>query len=149
MATRTSARNVYDPRVRELIRATGDPDLFPELGIPRSTATGWLRGDFKPVVGAEAISRTEIELHARLAKLDRRIRILVAVMRLLLALVRVSGCRLNGERLPTGKAKADILRAVEAARRALPLKSAARVLGLSLSPSCSKTAPPQKCRILR
>jgi hypothetical protein len=109
MATKTAARNVYDPRVRELIRATGDPDLFPELGIPRSTATGWLRGDFKPAVGAEAVSRTEIELHARLAKLDRRIRILVAVVRLLLALVRVSGCRLNGERLPTGKAKADIL----------------------------------------
>jgi len=65
MASRT-ARNVYDPRVRELIRATGNPDLFPELDIPRSTIWGWLRGDFKPAVGAEAVSQTEIELHATL-----------------------------------------------------------------------------------
>jgi hypothetical protein len=116
MATKTAGRNVYDPRVRELDRATGDPDLFPELSIPRSTVSGWLRGEFKPTVGTEAVSKTEIELHARLGKLERRIRALLAVMRLLLTLVRVSGCRLNRERLPTGKAKADILRAVEAAR---------------------------------
>jgi hypothetical protein len=55
MATRNSARNVYDPRVRELIRATGDPHLFPELNIPRSTISGWLRGDFKPAVGVGTV----------------------------------------------------------------------------------------------
>jgi hypothetical protein len=49
-----TARNVHDPRVRELIRAAGNPDLFPELNIPRSTVSGWLRGAFKPAVGAEA-----------------------------------------------------------------------------------------------
>ena len=82
------------------------------------------------------------------------------MLRLLLALVRVSGCRLTGERLPTDKAKADILRAVDAARKTLPLRSAVRVLGLSLSryhawkhaeracdladrPSCPKTFPGQ------
>ena len=53
--------NVYEPRVRELIRATGNPDLFPELNIPRSTISGWLRGDFKPAVGSEAVS----QLHVR------------------------------------------------------------------------------------
>jgi len=90
MATK-SARNVYDPRVRELIRATGNPGLFLELNIPRSTISGWLRGDFKPAVGAEAVSNSEIELHARLSRLERRVQILLAVVRLLLALVRVSG----------------------------------------------------------
>ena len=59
MATRTSARNVYDPRVRELIRATGNPDLFPELNIPRSTISGWLRASSKPALGTEALARTE------------------------------------------------------------------------------------------
>ena len=70
MASKT-ARNVYDPRVRGLIRATGNPDLFPDLNIPRSTISGWLRGDFKPAVGVGAVSKSEIELHARLAKLER------------------------------------------------------------------------------
>ena len=35
-------------------------------------------------------------------------RVLLAVMRPLLTLVRVAGCRLGGERQPAGKAKADI-----------------------------------------
>jgi hypothetical protein len=47
MATDRAQRNVYDPRVRELIRATGNPDLFPELQIPRSTSAGWLHGKFR------------------------------------------------------------------------------------------------------
>ena len=127
MNTRTASRNVYDPRVRELIRATGDPDLFPELNIPRSTISGWLRGTFKPAVGTESASKTEIELHRRLGKLERRIQVLLAVLRLLLALVRVSGCRLTGERLPTGRAKADILRA--APKTFEPASSSSRRVG--------------------
>jgi putative transposase len=128
-----TARNVYDPRVRELVRATRNPDLFPELNIPRSTVSGWLRGDSKPAAGTAAVSKNEVELHTRLSKLERRVQVLLPVMRPLLDLVRVSGCRLTGERLPTGKAKADILRAVEVARKTLPLRSAVRVSGLSLS----------------
>jgi hypothetical protein len=66
-------RNVYDPRVRELIRATGNPDLFPELHIPRSTSAGWLRGTFRPALGADSVSRTEVDLYAENAKLKRRV----------------------------------------------------------------------------
>jgi hypothetical protein len=106
---------------------------FPSSAFPGPPYLARLRGEFKPAVGTEAVSKTEIELHARLGKLERRIQVLLAVMRLLLALVRVSARRLNGERLPTGKAKADILRAVEAARNTLSLGSAVRVLGLSVS----------------
>ena len=85
---------------------------------------------------------------------------LATVMRLLLVLVRVSGCRLTGDRLPDGKAKAEVLRAITAAKKTLPLKSIARILGLSPSryhawrrldtpcgladrPSCPKTHPRQ------
>ena len=37
-----SRRRAYDPRVRELVCATGNPDMFPELNIPKSTLRGWL-----------------------------------------------------------------------------------------------------------
>jgi hypothetical protein len=84
-------RNAYDPRVRELIRATGNPDLFPELHIPRSTSAGWLRGKFQSALGADSVARTEVELYAENAKLKRRVLVLGTVMRLLLMLVRVSG----------------------------------------------------------
>ena len=133
MFSKRGGRNVYDPRVRELIHATGNPDLFPELGMPRSTAAGWLRGNFKSAIGTEAVSATEIELYMKLAKLERRIQILLAVLRLLVVLVWVSGGKLTGKRLPGGKAKANILSALKIGRRVPPLKGAARVLGLSLS----------------
>jgi hypothetical protein len=47
MVANRPQRNVYDSRVRELIRATGNPDLFPELKIPRYTSAGWLHGKFR------------------------------------------------------------------------------------------------------
>jgi len=152
--------DVYDPRVRELIRTTGNPDLFPELQIPRSTSAGWLRGRFRPALGADSVSRTEAELYAENAKLKRRVLVLVTVVRLLLVLVRISGCRLTGDRLPEGKAKTGVLTAITAAKKALPLKSVLRILGLSPSryhawrrlettcqladrPSCPKMHPGQ------
>ena len=136
------------------------PDLFPVLNLPRSTASGWLRGEFKPALGTELASRTEAELHAENARLKRRSLVLVTVVRLLLVLVRISGCRLTGDRLPDGKAKTEVLKAITAAKKAVPLKSALRILGLSPSryrawrrldttcgladrPSCPKTHPGQ------
>jgi len=160
MATGRPQRNVYDPRVRQLIRATGNPDLFPELDVPRSTAAGWLRGEFKTALGIDLVSKAEAELHAENAKLKRRVLVLATVMRLLLVLVRVLGCRLTGDRLPEGTAKAKVLAAIGAAKEALPLKSVLRILGLSASryhawrrletacqlcdrPNCPKTHPGQ------
>ena len=64
-----SRRRVYDPRVRELVCATGNPDLFPELNIAKSTLRGWINGEFEAAIGAELVSRTEIELYAKIAKL--------------------------------------------------------------------------------
>jgi transposase InsO family protein len=134
--------------------------LFPELHIPRSTSAGWLRGEFRPALGADSFSRTEVELYAENAKLKRRVLVLGTVVRLLLVLVRISGCRLTGDRLPDGKAKTEVLTAITAGQKALPLKSVLRILGLSPSryhawrrlesacqladrPSCPKMHPGQ------
>ncbi len=46
-------RRVYDPRFRQLICATGNPGMFPDLNIPKSTIRGWLHGDFRPAVGID------------------------------------------------------------------------------------------------
>jgi len=89
-----SCRNVYDPRVRELVRATGNPDLFPVLKIPKPTLRGWLNGEFRTAVSTESVTQIEIELYSENAKLRRRIQVLQVVMGLLLVLIRVTGCRL-------------------------------------------------------
>ena len=41
--TTLRTRRTYDHRIREVICETGDPDLFPELKIPRSTIRNWFR----------------------------------------------------------------------------------------------------------
>ena len=126
-----SCRRVYDPRVRHLICATGNPGLFPNQNIPKSTIRGWVRGDFRPAVGVELMSQTEADLHAENAKLRRRVRVLQTIMCLLLVLVRVTGCRLDGERLPDGAAKRRLLHAIEKARNVVALASVLKVVGLS------------------
>ena len=50
-----------------------------------------------------------LTLVAEIEKLRQRVAVLGAIVRLLLALVRTCGYRLDGERLPAGKAKSRIL----------------------------------------
>jgi hypothetical protein len=72
------------------------------------------------VVSLEAADLTQPELRREVLKLRRRVRKLKALLRLALTLLRTSGF-LIGERLPDGRAKVRILRAVDQAREHLPL----------------------------
>ncbi len=129
----TRHQQTYDHRLRDLVRTTGDPDILAEFGVPRSTALGWLRGDYQPVVTADVLDMDHIRLQAEVLKLRQRNRTLAAIIRLLLALVRALGGRLEGRRLPEGSAKAGLLRAVELTEAVLSRRGALRVLGLSAS----------------
>ena len=58
---------------------------------------------------------SETALQAKVFHLERRMEVLTAAMRVLLVLVRVMGSRLDRRRIPDGKDKAAILKAVERA----------------------------------
>ena len=85
------------------------------------------------VVCQDGADLTEPELRQEVLKLRRRVQKLSALLRLALALLRTSGFRLTGERLPDGRAKTRILRAVDRAREYLPLPSVLRFLRVSPS----------------
>jgi putative transposase len=70
------------------------------------------------------------ELIDCIAKLERQKRILAAVVRIPLAMLRASGFSLAGERLPEGAAKAGILRAITSAKPFLPLAVILRIVRL-------------------
>ncbi len=127
----TARRNAYDHRLRDLTILERNPRLFANLGVPRSTAASWLRRGPRAVVSAEVLSRDLQNLQARVIQLEHRNRVLLAVVRLLIGLVRLSGARLDGARLPDGDAKAKVLDAIARARGVLSLDVALRVLGLS------------------
>jgi hypothetical protein len=79
------------------------------VAIPRSTVSTWRRRGSRPVVTIEPIEQDRQQLLDTIAKLDRRVRILAAVVRVLPAMLRASGFTLAGERLPEGSAKAGII----------------------------------------
>ncbi len=72
-------------------------------------------------------------LQAEVLTLRRRIRLLSAIVRLLIALLRVLDVRLDRTRLSDGAAKSRLLRAIDRAQGALSLRGALRVLHLSPS----------------
>ena len=64
-------------------------------------------------------------------KLKRRAQRQTAIIRLLVVLLKLSGFRLDEQRLPDGTAKAKVLRAVDRSKDALALRSALRLVRLS------------------
>jgi putative transposase len=129
-----NAPQTYYPRLRSEIWRSGDPWLYPDLPIPRSTRLTWLR---RPppdaIIGAELFHGHSADLHRDLERLQRRLAVLSALVPLLVTLLRVRGADLRGQRLPHGRDKLRILRAVERASVALPRAAVLRVLGLSSS----------------
>src|SRR5258708_16898009 len=133
MTTTGRPQQRYDHRLRHLVQRTGAVTVATNLGVPGSTARGWLGA--APTVGVclDAADLTEPELRQEVLKLHRRVQKLTALLRLALALLRTSGFRLTGERLPDGRAKMQILRAVDRAREYLPLRTVLRFLRVSPS----------------
>jgi transposase InsO family protein len=124
-------RRSYDHRVKAQIIAADNPNLFPELEIPRSTALSWIRRGLSEVVALDDGFEAEVRLRRRVEKLEHRVSMLTAVLRLLLALLRASGFKLDLIRIPDAEGKRRLLGAVERARKIMPLAAALRVLGLS------------------
>ena len=164
MTTTARPQQRYDHRLRDLVQRTGDLTIATDLGVPRSTARGWLRTAPTVVVSLEVADLTEPELRQEVLKLRRRVEKLAALLRLALALLHTSGFRLAGARLPDGRAKLRILRAVDRARECIPLRAVLRFLRLSPSrfhawrrrqhacalddqSSCPRTSPHRLTRI--
>ena len=127
-ASRT--RRTYDHRLREHVVRCGTMAVARHVQIPRSTVSTWRRRGLRPVVTTEPFDQNRQHASDSSARWEKRARVLAAVVRLLLALLRASGFSLAGSRLPEGKAKAGILRAITSAEAFLPLAIVLRIIGL-------------------
>src|SRR5215831_2932291 len=132
MPTTARSQQRYDHRLRNLVQRTGDVTVATDLGVPRSTARGWL-GETATVVCLDVTELREPELRQEVLKLRRRVRKLRALLRLALALLQTSSFRLSVARLPEGRDKLRILRAVDRAREHVPLRALLRFLCVSPS----------------
>lgn len=139
-------------------RRTGNPDLFPELEIPRATVLSWVRRGVRAVLSLDTDREVEAALRARIVRLEHRAAMPIAVLQLVLALLRISGFKLEHCRVADESGKRLLLGALERARKAMPLWAALRALRLSAAryhawvraeetctlddrPSCPRTMP--------
>jgi hypothetical protein len=120
-----------DHRLRDLVHGTGNMTIAADLGVPRSTARGWLGKAPKVVLRLDVTDLEKSELRQEVLELRRRVKKLTALLRLALALLRSSRFSLTHERLPDGRAKIRILRAVDRAREFVPLRAVLVFLRLS------------------
>ena len=125
-----SERNAYDHRLRHLVCRTRDLDLAERLGVPRSTAKTWLRRGPPSVVTIGVFDDDADRLRERVLRLERRVEVLLALVRLLFVLVRMAGLRLGSKRLPDAEQKQQILDGIARATRIVPRGVALRVVGL-------------------
>ncbi len=131
VTTTSRPQQRYHHRLRDLVRSTGDVTLATDLGVPRSTARGWIRAAPTVVMSLEVADLTEPELRQEILRLRRRVQKLAALLRLALALLQTSGVRRSDARLPDGEDKLRILRAVDQARACVPLRAVLRFLHMS------------------
>ncbi|MCP4005902.1 MAG: hypothetical protein GY725_17060, partial [bacterium] len=82
-------------------------------------------------MSAEVVGMDTRALQKEVLRLQKRVKILSAFLRLLFALLRVSGFSLDRTRLPEGDRKQELLRAIDRSCSVLPLRSVLRVLRLS------------------
>lgn len=99
------------------------------------------------MVSLDVANLTELELRQEILKLRRRVQKRAALLRLALALLRTSGFTLTGERLPDGRAKIRILRAVDRARECIPLRAVLQFLQLSPSRYHAWRRRPHACAL--
>ncbi|MEQ8764835.1 MAG: hypothetical protein RL885_12965 [Planctomycetota bacterium] len=104
----------YDHRLKLLVRNTGDLTTIHGLGIPRSTARGWLEAD-RPVVSLEVLDQDTLSLQAEVVQLHHRVAKLRALLRFVLTVLRLSGFDLQRRRLDAPE-KESIVRAIDRGR---------------------------------
>jgi transposase InsO family protein len=133
MTPTNRTQNRYDHHLRELIRSTGDIDYAIQLGVPRSTARGWLTSTGSDVVTLDVVGMDTLRLQQEVLRQQRRGDRLAALLRLVIVVLKLSDVSLSNIRIPEGTAKMLLLQAIERSCRILPLRVVLCVVRLSHS----------------
>ncbi len=83
------------------------------------------------MISIEVVQLDVAALQEEVIRLQTRVQKLIAILRVVLAVLKLSGYSLNHERVPDGKQKRKLLRAIDRSRPNLPLRSVLRVISLS------------------
>jgi hypothetical protein len=80
----------YDHRLRDLVHSTGDSSIAHRLGVPRSTAFGWVKHPPKQVLSLVARNTGIEELELEIQKLRGQVLKLRWLLRILFVFIKVA-----------------------------------------------------------
>jgi putative transposase len=109
-------KRTYDIRLRNAIARAGDPDLFPDLNIPCSTALQWIREGVEEVVTHPSLGKSCDALAEENAVLQKTCSAEKARIELLNVSLRVTGFQMQYMRVAAGELKAKLLGAIDTAK---------------------------------
>ena len=131
--TTQSRQRIYDHRLVRLAQETGDAMIATAIRVPRSTVAGWLKRAPQTITTAPGMDTSEVELRVPVAKLEKRVARLTAILRIFFALSCLLQPDLTRLRVPQGCDKARLPRAIDRSRRVLGLRRVLRLMGHSPS----------------
>ena len=126
-------QRAYDHRLRQFVCTTGDTTHALRIGVPRSTANGWLQPRARPVISLWQYGQHVEELEMELAKLRAHIKKLRHILRLLFVILKLSGFSLQHCRVPRSNDKSRLIKQIRNLAIALPLGRVLNLIGLSSS----------------
>ena len=123
----------YDHRLKRAIWQSGDPDLFPDLDIPRSTAMSWIRWGIPSVVTAECFDGNDEDIRIENQQFRNELARIRATQELQSFTFKLFGLQIQYRRLPLADSKEMLLDAISGAARTIGLVVALHVIGLSMA----------------
>ena len=136
----------YDHRIKMMIAQSRDPNLFPDLGIPVSTAKHWIRNGVKPVVTLPD-SEHDTALNIKAANLEKRVAEVEATHRLVVFTFKIFGLQIQYTRLPTEDAKTTLIAAINDAAKLVPIAVCLEAIGLSAARFRAWCVRQRACRL--
>ena len=127
----TRKQRTYDHRLRELVQTTRDIQLATQHGVPASTARGWLNKPATEVVALNVLDLDTMRLQHEVIQLRRRVTKLIALLRLAIVIVRVTGFSFHRIRIADGDDKQRLLTAIGRTRSHVGVRTVLRAIGLS------------------
>ncbi len=126
-------QRVYDHRLRQFVCSTGDTAHALRIGVPRSTANGWLHPRERPVISLTQFGHHVEALETEVAKLQAQAAKLRHIVRLLFLILKFSGFSFENCRIPSSSDKSKLIMQIKKAANVIPLGCVLNVIGLSRS----------------
>ena len=127
------SQRAYDHRLRQFVCSTGDTAHALRIGVPRSTAAGWLHPRDQPVVSILPNCQHLEVMETEVVRLQSQVARLRQLLRLLFLILRMSGFSFENFRIPSADEKTRLIKQITKSARVIPLGRVLNVIGLSRS----------------